>query len=100
MTEDAPGPAADDAARIEPLRRFASEHGGSATAVISYLGRRGARIVVVAADGAFGDAVVSSVEAGQQVCAAAGIDVADDWDRELSSAIRFTTAERRRMGGT
>ncbi len=104
MTEEPPGApaglAGDDADRVEPLRRFAAEHGGSATAVVSYLGRRGARIVAVAADGALGDAVVSSVEAGGLVCAAAGIEVADGWDRELSAAVRFTTAERRRMGGT
>ena len=90
----------DDQEQIEPLRRFAREHGGSATAVVTYLGRRGARIVAVGADGAFGDAVVSSVAAGQLVCAEAGIDVSDEWTRELSDAIRFTAAERRRMGGS
>jgi hypothetical protein len=91
--------AADDAEAVEPLRRFAREH-GSATAVVTYLGRRGARIVAVGADGAFGDAVVSSVAAGHLVCAEAGIDVSDEWTRELSDAIRFTAAERRRMGGS
>ena len=62
MTEAGGLTGADDAAQVEPLAPLRAEHGGSATAVISYLGRRGARIVAVAADGAFGDAVVSSVD--------------------------------------
>ena len=52
-----------DAAAVGRLRDFMSAHHGPGVAVISYLGRVGARIVVVADDGAFGDAVASGVEA-------------------------------------
>ncbi len=89
-----------DQAKVDELRRFVAGHGGQGTAVISYIGRIGARIVVVAGDGAFGDAVVSGVDAGAVVCERAGIPVADEWDRELSAAIRPSAADRRRMAGT
>ena len=54
-----------DAAQVERLREFVAGHGGRGTAVINYLGRVGARIVVVADDGAFGDAVASGVDGGR-----------------------------------
>ncbi len=91
---------AADEAKVNELRRFVAGHGGPGTAVISYIGRVGARIVVVAGDGAFGDAVVSGIEAGVRVCERAGIPVAEGWDRELSAAIAPSAADRRRMAGT
>jgi len=91
---------ASDAASVKRLREFVAGHTGTGTAVINYLGRPGARIVVVADDGAFGDAVVSGVAAAAEVCRQAGIPVADDWDRELSAKIAPSPADRRRMAGT
>jgi len=86
--------------QVGRLRAFVTAHGGPATAVIGYLGRSGARIVVVAGDGAFGDAIVSGIEAGAAVCEHAGIPVADGWDRELSAQITPSPADRQRMAGT
>ena len=86
--------------QVGRLRAFVTAHGGPATAVIDYLGRSGARIVVVAGDGAFGDAIVSGIEAGAAVCERAGIPVADGWDRELSAQITPSPADRQRMAGT
>jgi hypothetical protein len=81
------------------LRSFVAEHGGPGTAVIAYLGRPGARIVVVAADGRFADAVVPSMDEATAVCAAAGI-TPSAWDRELTSLITVAHADRIRMAGT
>jgi len=89
-----------DAAQVGRLREFVASHGGSGTAVINYLGRVGARIVVIADDGAFGDAVASSVEVGSRICEQAGIPVADGWNRELSAKITPSPADRQRMAGT
>ena len=86
--------------QVGRLRAFVTEHTGPATAVITYMGRSGARIVVVAGDGAFGDAIVSGVEAGAVVCEEAGIPVADGWDRELSAQLTPSPADRERMAGT
>ena len=89
-----------DAAQVAHLRNFLSGHTGSGTAVINYLGRVGARIVVIADDGAFGDAVASSERAAAEICAQAGIPVADGWNRDLSAKIQPSAEDRRRMAGT
>jgi len=89
-----------DALSVKRLREFVAGHSGNGNAVINYLGRNGARIVVVADDGAYGDAVVSGVVAAAEVCRQAGIPVADGWDRELSAKISPSPADRQRMAGT
>jgi len=83
----------------ERLSSFVAAHGGTGTAVINYLGRPGARIVVVAADGRFADAVVSDVELAAAVCAAAGVAVGG-WDREMSGRVTIAASDRIRMAGT
>ncbi|MEP6562646.1 MAG: hypothetical protein ABJD68_16420 [Nakamurella sp.] len=89
-----------DAASVKRLREFLAGHPGRGTAVINYVGRPGARIVVVAEDGAFADAVATGVVAATEICRQAGLAVADGWDRELSAKIAPSTADRRRMAGT
>jgi hypothetical protein len=89
-----------DQAKVGELRDFVAAHGGKGVAVVNYLGRVGARIVVVADDGAFGDAVATSVEIAGQICEQAGIPVADGWNRELSATISPSPEDRERMAGT
>jgi hypothetical protein len=96
----ASGLTASDAAQVGRLRDFLAGHDGDGVAVITYLGRVGARIVVVADDGAYGDAIASSVEAATDICSHAGITVADGWTRELSAKITPSAEDRRRMAGT
>ena len=92
--------AADEVGEVAGrFRSFVASHGGGGTAVVQYLGRPGARIVLVAADGAFADAVVSSMDLGRSACAAARIPVSG-WERELTSRITISGADRRRMAGT
>jgi hypothetical protein len=93
-----PALADHDAAAVGRLRDFDARHGGDAVAVIEHLGRNGARMVVVAPNGEFGDAVVSSVPAAAQVCQRAGLPVRE-WDRELTALVTMTPADRRRMAG-
>jgi hypothetical protein len=86
-------------ATVAALRAFAKDHGGSATAVVSYLGRRGARIVLVGADGTWGDQVVADgVDAAKAACEAAGVAVAGKWERELSEAVKTSGYEWGLMG--
>ncbi len=88
-----------DLAAVGALRAFASGRPAPATAVVNHLGRRGARIVVIAGDGTFGDAVVSSVDVATEVCARAGITVGS-WDRETTARITPMPADRIKMRGT
>ena len=101
IPQEHPAPLADDEkAAVARISEFLGEHpGDGARAVINYLGRPGARVVVVADDRAFGDVVVSSVEAGERACAAAGVTVGT-WDRETSAKLTPSPADRRKMAGT
>lgn len=83
---------------VARMRAFAGAHDG-ATATIESLGRNGARVILLGADGVHGDVVLGSVALAQQLCAAAGLETAD-WDRERSAAVRISPADRRGMAGT
>jgi hypothetical protein len=99
LSSAAPENPADRKRVADRLRSFVADHGGPGTAVIAYLGRPGARIVVVAADGRFADAVVPSTDEAVAACESAGIPVGS-WDRELTSGITVTHHDRVRMAGT
>jgi hypothetical protein len=90
-------PPAAPAPVVSALKAFAKRHGG-ATAVISYLGRRGARIVLVGADGAWGDQVAADPDVARAACDAAGVAVSEGWGRELSEAVRTSGYEWGLMG--
>lgn len=98
------GPAVAAPAVVRALRAFVAAHGGAGTAVVEHLGRSRARVVVVAADGTWGDQVVTGVgpgtDAARAACDAAGIPVVDGWDRELSAAVRPSPAGWARMART
>lgn len=107
-TADADGPSTPEGAEhlgneVERvagrLQTFVDAHGGTGSAVVQYLGRPGFRVVVVAADGTFADAVVSDQARADAVCAAAGVQT-QDWDRDLTSRITVSAADRTRMAGT
>ncbi|MFG1924054.1 hypothetical protein [Cryptosporangium sp. NPDC048952] len=84
---------------VKRLKTFASAHGG-ATAVVEYLGQKGARIVLVGDDGRWGDQVVAGgVEAARTACAEAEIPVRDEWERELVTAVKTDHYEWDYMGG-
>jgi len=85
---------------VHGLRAFAAGHGG-ATAVIEYVGRKGARIVLTGGDGArAADHYAESTEAARIACAQAGVDIEHEWERELTEQMQVTTdlwAGRRRV---
>lgn len=78
---DAPG------GLVAGLRSFAAGHGG-AKAVIEYVGRRGARIVLVGEDGAWGDEFAEDTNVARSACDKAGIAVENEWERELIDLMR------------
>jgi len=88
-----------DAAAVERIEAFSAAHPAPVTVVVNHLGRRGARIVVIAADGVFGDVVVSSMAAAERVCAEANVTVGT-WDRQTSALLTPEPADRRKMRGT
>ena len=83
MTIEAPVPGN----LVAGLRSFAGDHGG-ATAVIEYIGRRGARIVLVGEDGAWADQFAPATDIAREACAKAGVVVENGWERELMDHMR------------
>ncbi|HET8682638.1 MAG TPA: hypothetical protein VFM54_12320 [Micromonosporaceae bacterium] len=82
----APAPAAPNGL-VAGLRSFAAGHGG-ARAVIEYVGRRGARIVLVGGDGAWGDEFAPGTDVARTACEKAGVTVENTWERELIDLMR------------
>ncbi len=72
---------------VSGIRSFAAGHGG-AKAVVEYVGKRGARIVLVGEDGAWTDQFADGTDVARQACAAAGVEVENEWERELMEQMR------------
>ncbi|WNI15024.1 hypothetical protein [Actinacidiphila sp. ITFR-21] len=102
--EDRPGSRADAraerrAARLaKQIGAFARSHGG-AEAGIAYIGRRGARIVLVAEDGAWGDLVAPTYALAQAATARAGVTVHDELGGDFAARMRTGRYEWSRMAG-
>lgn len=101
--EDNPRAAARADRRVGRLARqiaaFADKHGGGVEAQLAYLGERGARIVLVARDGAWGDLVAPSYDIGQRALERSGVPVREDFDGELAAKVRTGPYEWSRMAG-
>jgi hypothetical protein len=74
-------------ALVAGIRSFAAEHGG-ARAVVEYVGKRGARIVLVGEDGVWADQFAEGTDVARQACATAGVTVENEWERELMDQMR------------
>lgn len=72
---------------VAGLRSFAGDHGG-ARAVIEYVGRRGARIVLVGEDGVWADQFAPGTDVARSACTEAGVVVENSWERELIDQMR------------
>ncbi|MFE9429304.1 hypothetical protein ACFYNO_40900 [Kitasatospora sp. NPDC006697] len=81
------------------LTSFSREHGGSADAVVEYVGAAATRIVVVGADGAWGDQVAPSYAVGRRAAELAGITLHDSFEGELGLKVRTGPYEWKRMAG-
>jgi hypothetical protein len=82
---------------ISGIKSFAADHGG-AKAVIEYVGRRGARIVLVGEDGTWADEFASGTDIARRACETAGVEVENEWERELIDQMRPSNDLWRSMG--
>ncbi|MFG2822284.1 hypothetical protein ACGFX4_22985 [Kitasatospora sp. NPDC048365] len=81
------------------ITSFAAQHGGSAEGVVEYVGRTATRIVLVGADGAWGDQVAPTYEIGQRAAQLAGLTVHDSFEGELGLKVKTGPYEWKRMAG-
>ncbi|WP_320778243.1 hypothetical protein [Streptomyces sp. CRN 30] len=87
------------AARLaKEISAFAKAHGGS-EGHLQYLGERGARIVLVGADGEWGDLVAPTRAVAEQAVRAAGITVHEQFDGDFAAKVRTGPYEWSRMAG-
>ncbi|MEV0635647.1 hypothetical protein AB0I77_11870 [Streptomyces sp. NPDC050619] len=77
---------------------FSKAHGG-AEGQIAYLGQRGARIVLVGEDGAWGDLVAPSYEIAEKAVEKSGITVHEAFDGEFAAKVKTGPYEWSRMAG-
>ncbi|WP_407564193.1 hypothetical protein [Streptomyces sp. 184] len=92
----------DDDRRTRKLTRqiesFAGRHGG-ARGQVAYLGEPGARLVLVGADGTWGDLVAPSTQTAAAAAEAAGVTLRESFDGELAAGVRTGAYEWTRMAG-
>ncbi|MFF4955922.1 hypothetical protein [Streptomyces sp. NPDC001222] len=87
------------AARLaKEIDAFAKAHGG-AEGQVSYIGERGARIVLVGEDGGWGDLVAPTYDIAEKAVQKAGITVHEAFDGEFAAKVRTGPYEWTRMAG-
>ncbi|MBM7775259.1 hypothetical protein JOD54_005463 [Actinokineospora baliensis] len=85
------------AAALRSAASFVAAHGQPSRAVVEPIGRAGARVVLVGADGAMGDVVVSSTSVGEAlVDQVEGLELSE-WDRDTVTATRIGPEHRAKM---
>jgi hypothetical protein len=72
------------------MKDFATAHDG-ASAVVEYVGKRGARIVLAGSDGASADLLAPATDVAREACRLAGVDLVNTWERELFEDIEART---------
>src|SRR6195952_1170011 len=87
MLTVAPMAQGSDTTLTAGIKSFAAGHGG-ATAVIEYVGKRGARIVLVGQDGEWSDQFADGTDIAREACESAGVEVENEWERELLEQMR------------
>lgn len=97
LTTELTVPVEAPAGLVAGIRSFAAGHGG-AKAVIEYVGKRGARIVLVGEDGEWADQFADATDVARQACAKAGVEVENEWERELMDQMRPSNDLWRSMG--
>ncbi|MEV5436211.1 hypothetical protein AB0K80_09295 [Streptomyces sp. NPDC052682] len=80
------------------ISSFSKAHGG-AEGQIAHLGERGARIVLVGADGGWGDLVAPSYELAEKAVEKAGITRHETFDGEFAAKVQTGPYEWKRMAG-
>ncbi|MEV4557384.1 hypothetical protein AB0K51_10355 [Kitasatospora sp. NPDC049285] len=81
------------------LSSFAAQHGGSADGVVEYVGATATRIVVVGADGTWGDQVAPTYAIGRRAAELAGLTLHEDFEGELGLKVKTGPYEWKRMAG-
>jgi hypothetical protein len=99
MAEENEKPQEPTAKQLAAARRFVAEHGKPAKGVVENIGRAGARVVLVGADGALGDVIVPAPATGDALVAAVEDLEPAEWDTSTVNAVKIGARHRHRMAG-
>ncbi|MFF9068777.1 hypothetical protein ACF09E_25835 [Streptomyces sp. NPDC014891] len=80
------------------IRAFAEEHGGS-EGHLAHIGQAGTRIVLVGADGGWGDLVAPTYEIARQAAEKADLTLHEEFDGEFAAKVATGPYEWTRMAG-
>lgn len=96
--ESPPRPAAGVVASI---RRYVAAEDGAAKAILQPTGVAGVRITLIGEkNGLLGDRVVASLDEAKAVVAQVeGVEIAEEWDRELTNKVTIAPSHWRKMAG-
>ncbi|MGH3730562.1 MAG: hypothetical protein ACRDTU_17690 [Micromonosporaceae bacterium] len=72
---------------VSAIKDFAAAHEGT-RATVEYDGKRGARIVLMASDGASVNEFAPATDIARDACREAGVDVVNTWEQEMFADIR------------
>ncbi|GAA2233478.1 MULTISPECIES: hypothetical protein [Kitasatospora] len=81
------------------IESFTRQHGGSADGVVEYVGRTATRIVLVGADGTWGDQVAPTYAIGRRAAELSGVTLHDSFEGELGLKVKTSAYEWKRMAG-
>lgn len=77
---------------------FAKQHGG-AEGQLAYIGQMGTRIVLVGADGGWGDLVAPTYATAELAAEKAGLTLHEEFDGEFAARVKTGPYEWTRMAG-
>ncbi|MFT4087668.1 MAG: hypothetical protein QM658_11050 [Gordonia sp. (in: high G+C Gram-positive bacteria)] len=86
---------------VASIRKYVASEDGSATALLQPIGAAGVRITLVGEkNGLLGDRVVLDMATAKAVVEAVdGLEIAEEWDRALTSKAAVSPAHWRKMAG-
>lgn len=83
--------------QLDTARKFVAAHGRPSKAVVEPIGRAGARVVLVGADGALGDIMVAGTATGEALIEAVEDLEPAEWDAATVNATKIGAGHRRLM---
>lgn len=96
-TPDTPKTIAPTPRQLDTARKFVAAHGKPAKGVVESIGRAGARVVLVGADGALGDVVVAGTATGEALIEAVEDLEPAEWDAATVNGTKIGAGHRRHM---
>lgn len=100
-TQTAPDSAKAALGVVDSIRKYVASEDGAAKAILQPVGAAGVRITLIGEkNGILGDRMVPSLAVAKDVVGQVeGMELAEEWDRELTNKATITPSHWRKMAG-